>query len=105
MYELLETYKNPKIILSNANDEQIKIFGLENLPYPLFTLKHHPDKPNPEYFQMFLNQYNLSPQEVIYFEHNIDACKSAESLGIKTHFYDAGKQDLKVLKQFLDINL
>lgn len=82
----------------------MKIFWLENLPYPLFTLAHNPDKSDPKYFEIFLQENKLSREEVIYFEHNIDACKSAESLGIKTYFYDAEKQDLTALKEFLDWN-
>jgi hypothetical protein len=80
MYELLETYQNPKIVLTNANDEQIVMFEMENLPYPLFTMKHNPDKSDPLYFEIFLKEYNLEADEVIYFEHAKDACKSAESL-------------------------
>jgi HAD superfamily hydrolase (TIGR01509 family) len=105
LHELVETYPNKKIILTNADDEQIKEFGLENLPYELFTLKHNPDKVDPEYFTKMLEEYNLKPDEVIYFEHNRDAVKSAESVGIKTHYYDKDKKDLNILKQFLDSNL
>ncbi len=47
MYQLLEKYPNRKIVVTNANDEQIGIFSLNKLPYELFTLeniirkKHH----------------------------------------------------------------
>jgi len=105
MYELLEEYKNPKMILTNANKEQMKIFWLENLPYPLFTLAHNPDKPDPKYFEIFLAKNKLGVEDVIYFEHNPAACKSAESLWIKTHFYDAEKKGLQALKEFLDTYL
>ena len=105
MRQLLEEYPNKKIVLTGANDEQMKIFGLENLPYPLFTLKHNPEKTDPEYFKRMLEQFNLKPEEVIYFEHNLDAVKSAESLGIKSYYYDPEKKDLVALKRFLDENL
>ena len=82
LYELLESYPNNKIILTNANDKQMEIFGLTNMPYEVFTLKHNPDKPDPTYFKTLLEKYNLSPHEVIYFEHNPDAVKSAQSVGI-----------------------
>lgn len=32
MHELLETYPNRKIILTGANDEQFKNFGLDKCP-------------------------------------------------------------------------
>jgi len=105
MHKLLEKYPNKKIILTNANDEQMKIFGLENLPYPLFTLKQNPEKTNPEYFKRMLEHFNLKPEEVIYFEHSSGAAKSAESVGIKTFYYDPEKKDLVALKEFLDKNL
>ncbi len=105
LYELLERYPNKKIILTNANDDQIIEFGLTNLPYPLFTLKHNPDKTDPEYFKKMLTSFNLKPEDVVYFEHNSEAVKSAESVGIKSFFYDAEKKDQAALKEFLDTNL
>ena len=105
IFDLLEKYPNRKIILTNANDEQIQVFGLINLPYELFTLKHNPDKTEPEYFQKMLNHFGLSKDEVVYFEHNLDAVKSAQSVGIVSHQYDSDKKDLGSLKKFLDENL
>ena len=98
MHDMLETFPNKKIILTNANDEQIKTFGLDNVPYPVFTLKHNPDKPNPEYFKTMLGQFGLKVEDVVYFEHNMDAVKSAESVGIKSYHYDMDKKDLESLK-------
>jgi FMN phosphatase YigB (HAD superfamily) len=105
MFELLEKYPNRKIILTNANDEQLVPFSLTNLPYEMFTLKHNPDKIDPVYFKKMLNKYNLKNTDVIYFEHNPDAVKSAESSGIVSHYYDAERQDLIELKKFLDNNI
>lgn len=105
MFELLEKYPNRKIILTNANDEQMVPFTLTNLPYELFTLKHNPDKVEPKYFEQMFKHFNLKPEDVIYFEHNPDAVKSAESLGITSYQYDADEKDLVALKDFLDNNL
>src|SRR5689334_8323537 len=85
MFELLETYPNRKIILTNANDEQMIPFSLVNLPYELFTLKHNPDKVDPVYFQKMLENYNLTKDDVVYFEHNPKAVESAESVGILSY--------------------
>ncbi|MFA5827766.1 MAG: hypothetical protein WC841_00185 [Candidatus Shapirobacteria bacterium] len=104
MFELLEKYPNKKIILTNANDEQLVPFSLVNLPYEMFTMKHNPDKVEPVYFETMLKQYNLTADDVIYFEHNPDAVKSAGSVGIKSYFYDSEKKDLDGLKFFLDNN-
>lgn len=105
MYDLLETYPNKKIVLTGANDEQKIKFGLDNIPYELFTLKHNPEKTDPKYFDILLSHFNLSKDDVIYFEHSTDAIKSAESVGIKSYFYDNEKKDLESLKKFLDENL
>src|SRR3989344_5482609 len=105
MFDLLETYPNRKIILTNANDEQFKKFGLDKMPYEVFTLKHNPDKTDPEYFKILLEHFGLNKNDVIYFEHNADAVKSAQSVGIISHFYDQNKKDLETLKTLLNNNL
>lgn len=105
MYDLFETYPNRKIVLTGANDEQFKKYNLDTSPYEVFTLKHNPEKTDPAYFKTLLERYNLTADDVIYFEHNADAVKSAQSVGITTYFYDHTKEDLVALKQFIDANL
>jgi FMN phosphatase YigB (HAD superfamily) len=105
MLDLLESYPNKKIVLSGANDEQIIKYGLDNIPYELFTLKHNPEKTDPKYYEILLEQFGLKSDDVVYFEHNVEAVKSAESVGIKSYFYDEEKKDLESLKNFLDENL
>lgn len=105
MYALLESYPNPKIVLTGANDEQWKYFKLDNSPYEVFTLKHNPEKTDPQYFTILLEKYGLAVDDVIYFEHNAEAAKTAESLGIKTYFYDHTVQDVAALKNFIDSSL
>lgn len=105
MHDLLETFENPKIILTGANDEQFKTFGLDKMPYEVFTLKHNPEKRNPQYYEIMLKRFGLTKNDVIYFEHNPEAVKSAESVGIKTYYYDNSKKDLSTLKGFLMANL
>ncbi len=104
MNDLLETYPNKKIILTGANDEQSKMFGLDKMPYEVFTLKHSPEKTDPKYYEIMLSHFNLTKEEVIYFEHNPEAVKSAQSAGIETYFYDNDLKDLGELKKFLDAN-
>ena len=102
MYELLETYPNSKLVLTGANDEQWKQFNLDISPYEVFTLKHNPEKTDPKYFEILLSKYSLTTDDVVYFEHSHEAAKSAESVGIKTYYYDDMKQDIPALKNFLD---
>ena len=105
MHDLLEQYPNKKIIVTNAADDKWEQYGLNRVPYEVFSLKHNPDKPDPVYFQKLLEHFNLNPADVIYFEHNPDAVKSAESCGIASYHYDETKKDLDSLKKFIENNL
>lgn len=105
MHSLLETYQNRKIILTGANDEQYKTFGLDKMPYEVFTLKHDPEKTDPRYYEIMLEHFGLNKDAVIYYEHNPKAVESAKSAGINTYFYDNETKDLESLKKFLDSNL
>ena len=105
MYDLLETFPNRKIILTGANDEQLKQFGLDKMPYEVFTLKHNPEKTNPQYYTTMLEHFGLNKDDVIYFEHNPQAVTSAESVGIKSYYYKTDKKDLESLKKFIKENL
>src|SRR3990167_3368259 len=104
MHDLLETYPNRKIILTGANDEQFKKFGLDKMRYEVFTLKHNPEKTDPSYYKIMLKHFGLSNKDTIYFEHNPEAVKSAQSVGITSYHYDSEKKDLVELKNFLDEN-
>lgn len=105
LHDLLEEYPNKKIILTGANDEQSKKFGLDNMPYTVFTLKHNPEKTDPAYYKTMLEHFKLKPEDVVYFEHNPKAVESAQSVGITSYFYDPVKKDLDSLKNFLNKNL
>jgi len=102
MRKMLDEFPNTKIILTGANDEQFKKFGLDKMPYEVFTLKHDPEKTNPEYYKKMLEHFNLTSEDVVYFEHNPEAVKSAQSVGIKTHFWDNEKRPLGELSIFLE---
>ncbi len=105
MHDLLETFPNRKIILTGANDEQFKEFGLDKMPYEVFTLKHNPEKIDPKYYETMLQHFSLNKEDVVYFEHNPEAVKNAENVGIKSYYYNPDKKDLETLKNFLTENL
>lgn len=102
MRKMLDDFPNRKIILTGANDEQFKKFGLDKMPYEVFSLKHDPEKTDPEYYKKMLEHFNLKSEDVVYFEHNPEAVKSAQSVGIKTHFWDKEKRPLRELGIFLE---
>ena len=101
MQKLLDSFNNRKIILTGANDEQFRKFGLENMPYEVFTLKHNPEKADPIYYEKMLQNFALDKNDAIYFEHDENAVKSAQLVGIKAYHYDNDKKDLIALKKFL----
>ncbi len=105
MQEILDKFPNRKIILTGANDEQFRDFGLDKMPYEVFTLKHNPEKSNPEYYRKMLEHFNLHPENLVYFEHDPEAVQSARSVGIKTHFWDDTKRPLDELVSFLQQNV
>jgi HAD superfamily hydrolase (TIGR01509 family) len=105
LYDLLETYPNPKIVLTNANPQQQEQLGLNKQPYPLFTLNHQPEKTDPKYYETILHHYNITIDEVIYFENDLSSVESARSVGIITYHYNPETKDLVALKKFLDNNL
>lgn len=102
--KLLDSYPNNKIILTNANDEELVKFGIVSMPYPVFTLAHNPNKTDSDYFVKMLSHFNLKAAEVVYFEHNADAVTSAKSLGITTFHYNK-LENLDNLTIFLNSNL
>lgn len=104
MYRMLEKFSNRKIILTGANNEKFKKYGLDKMPYEVFTLQHNPEKTDSEYFKILVNKYDLAIKDLLYFEHSKEAIDSAQSLGIKSFYYDPEQKDLDSLKRFLDEN-
>lgn len=105
MQKILDKFENKKIIITNANDEELVKFGIINMPYEVFSLKHNPNKTDPKYYEKMLEKFNLSKDDVIYFEHNIEALNSAKSFWINIFHYDKDKKDLIILEKFLKDNL
>lgn len=105
MRQMLDTFPNQKIILTNANTEEWVKFGIIDMPYEVFSLEHNPNKTDPIYFQKMLEKFGLTIDDVVYFEHNSEAVESARSLGINTFWYDKDAKDLNELTQFLNNNI
>lgn len=105
MQWMLDSFPNTKIILTNANPEEKEKFGIVDMPYQVFSLEHNPNKTDPIYFQKMLENFGLTVDDVIYFEHNSDAVESSRSLGINTFWYDKDAKDLNELTQFIKNNI
>jgi len=105
MYKMLETFPNKKIILTNASDDQFAKYGLDKAPYEVYSLRHNPEKLDPNYYKKMLNDYDLIPSDVIYFDHVPEVVISAQSVGITTYFYDPVIRDIESLKKFIINNI
>ena len=105
MHILLEKFSNKKIILTNADEEKQKELGLINLPYEMFTQSFNPLKTDSQYYKNFLEEYNSWVDDVVYFEHDISAVKSAQSVWINVYHYNKDTKDLAELERFLRENI
>lgn len=105
LHDLLEWYPNDKIVVTGANDEQIRQFKLTNIPYPLFTLEHNPEKSSPLYFQTFSEIYGIDTNNLVYFDHDPTAVESARSIWIPSFQFNPLTRNLDELKDFLDQNI
>lgn len=102
IFNILESFPNRKIVLTNATEDRMNELDFKSVPYEIFSLHNNPNKSAPEYYNKMLVHFGLEAEEVIYFEHNLEAIKSAESVGIKTHYFDPEKRDISRLKEFLE---
>ena len=99
--EVLHQYNLKIIVATNAEKEEIKSI-LNNYGFHVFTLNKSPSKEKPEYFKKLLDEYNLDPKEVIYFDHKKENIISANKAGIlKAELY----KDNKKIKEFINDNL
>jgi len=106
MHDLLKSFPNKKIIVTNADKEtEFEKYGLNKISCDVFTLEHKPNKTDPKYFEILLERFGLEKANVVYFEHSPEAVESARSVGINTYHYDSEKRDLAELKKFLVDNL
>lgn len=106
MYEILEKFENLKVIVTNADEENQKKYGIVNMPYEVYTLKNDPNKSDPKYYQMLMEDYNLSPDEVVLFENVPESVESAKKAGIKNVYrFDPEVRDYEALEKFIQENL
>lgn len=103
--DLVASYDNPKLVVTNANPEEAKQYKLNTLPYGVYSLNHEPDKTDPLYFERLMDEFGLEPEDIVYFEHTPAAVKAAQSLKITSYHFDEIKRDIEALKAFLDANL
>ena len=102
LFNELEKYPNRKIILTGANDQEFIYHELDKSPYEVFSLKHNPEKSDPNYYKILLDRFDLDVKNLIYIEHNLEAVNSAKSMNINVFHYDKDLKDIIKLKKFLE---
>jgi FMN phosphatase YigB (HAD superfamily) len=105
LFNLLETYSNRKIVLTGANDKEFSEHGLDKISYEVFSLKHNPEKSDPNYYKTLFEKLDLAVETLVYIEHNLEAVHSAESLNINVFHYNKDLRDINKLNEFLKINI
>jgi predicted DNA-binding protein with PD1-like motif len=50
----LDEFTNTKIVVTNANSDEKKQFGIVETIYEVFSLEHNPNKTDPHYFIQLL---------------------------------------------------
>lgn len=105
IYSLLEKFPHRKIILTNALKEDFRKYGLDNMPYDVFTLEKNPTKVSEGYYEKMLKYFNLNSYDCIYLEHNTDAVKKATEAGITSYHFNKDLQNLVTLEEFIKNNI
>ena len=60
---------------------------LDDFDGGVYSFKEHLKKPNPEFFQILLNRYNLKPEETAFFDDKERNVIAAQNLGIKAELF------------------
>ena len=68
----------------------------------VFTLSKNPSKDDPKYFHTLFKKYNISADQIIYFDHKQEHIDAAQKAGIQlAKFYS----DYASVKDFIDDNM
>ena len=105
MHTMLESFQERKILLTGSPKDTFDERQLTHAPYTVFSLEQDPPKANPEYYKIMLQYFQLTPDEVVHFEHNQTSIQSAEAAGITTYFYDNQKKDIRALQRYIQDNV
>jgi len=94
MVNILKRYKNPIIITTNMNRDDLKEHPLSELGYEIFTREGNPNKRDSEYWKQLLENYNLTINHVVAFDHNPEVVKNAYVADVGGHYIEPyGERD------------
>ena len=91
-----------KILVINAfGDKAKKLFSRHEIE--VFTFEKKVKKENKEFFMKLFKKYNLTPNEILYFDHAKENLEGAKSAGIK--LIKQFKDNEKKINKFINKNL
>lgn len=104
LLELINSYKNKKILVVNAFGEKAKEL-LKDYDIDIFTFEKKIIKENKDFFVKLMEKYELSEEEIFYIDHNQNNLNGAEQAGIEnTNLFVFGDK-IDNLKNFIDSNI
>jgi len=100
LLEIITSFDNKKILVVNGYSKKAKeMFDRYNIE--IFSLEDEKiKKDNIKFFEKLMQKYNLSPKQLIYFDHDKENVNSAVKSGIKSILY---KNDNEI-KEFIEDN-
>ncbi len=101
LLHILNSINVRKILIVNGYTEKAREL-LKNTNFEIFSLeKEGIKKENQDYFKKLMKEFNLSSEELLYFDHAEENINSAEKLGITSELY----KNNKIIKKFIEDNL
>lgn len=87
--KIKDKYPNIKIIIATNHLSFIRnyvgeSFDIEYLDDLIISSEIHKTKPNTDFYEYLLNKFEIKPNELLYFDDNIENVVSAKNIGIQT---------------------
>lgn len=98
----IKSFGSRVIIITNAPKEKmIKI--TEETGFEVVTYENNPNKTNPEFFEIMLQEKNINAEDCIYLDHLQDNLDSAEFAGITGVLYEHPESVTKLATYFYSL--
>ena len=93
-------------LLSNYNEDFFRVHTegasfLKDIDGKVVSYEIHKIKPYPEIYEYLLDEYELKPEESVFFDDRPENTQTAEELGMKTYTITSKEYLLGVLDDFL----
>lgn len=97
LLDVVEVILMRKIVVTNANPAIIKE-SLTWYDYDVFSLENNPNKIDPNFFEQFLEHYELDPKDCNYFDRKQENLNAAKQAGIEWVLFETNVQIIPLLQ-------